>query len=61
MDEPVAAASAPDEGLIVVKAVGEAPEAVRNLLIAVWKSIRLQVFARSRKCPHLEHLTETNG
>ena len=28
--EPLAAASAPDEGLIVVKAIGDAPEAVRN-------------------------------
>lgn len=51
--EPLAAASAPDEGLIVVKAVGDAPEAVRNLLIAVWKSIRLQVFAREPQLPRI--------
>lgn len=51
--EPLAAASAPDEGLIVVKAIGDAPEAVRNLLIAVWKSIRLQVFAREPQLPRI--------
>jgi len=51
--EPVAAASVPADGLIVIKAVGEAPEAVRNLLIRVWKSIRLRVFVREAVSPRI--------
>jgi urease accessory protein len=52
-DAPFAAASAPESGLVVVKAMGEAPEAVRNLLIRVWKSIRLQVFSRPPILPRI--------
>jgi len=52
-DQPLAAASAPGDGLVVVKALGEAPEAVRNLLIDVWKSIRLQVFVREPNMPRI--------
>ena len=50
---PLAAASSPDAGLVVVKAMGDAPEAVRNLLIGVWKTIRLQVFARAAILPRI--------
>ena len=54
LDEaPLAAASSPEAGLIVVKAMGDAPEAVRNLLIGVWKKIRLQVFAREAILPRI--------
>lgn len=52
-DAPLAAASSPEPGLVVVKAMGEAPEAVRNLLIGMWKSIRLQVFARPPVLPRI--------
>jgi urease accessory protein len=52
-DAPMAAASSPETGLIVIKALGDAPEAVRNLLIAVWKKIRLQVFAREAILPRI--------
>jgi urease accessory protein len=52
-DAPVAAASSPEAGLIVIKAMGDAPEAVRNLLIGVWKKIRLQVFAREAILPRI--------
>ncbi len=52
-DQPLAAASTPGDGLIVIKALGEAPEAVRNLLIAVWKGIRLQVFGREPQIPRI--------
>jgi urease accessory protein UreH len=50
---PMAAASSPELGLIVIKLMGEAPEAVRNLLIGVWKTIRLQVFAREPTLPRI--------
>jgi urease accessory protein len=50
---PLAAASSPEPGLVVIKAMGDAPEAVRNLLIAVWKRIRLQVFAREAILPRI--------
>lgn len=49
----LAAASSPEPGLVVIKAMGDAPEAVRNLLIAVWKRIRLQVFAREAVLPRI--------
>ena len=52
-DAPQAAASSPEAGLIVIKALGDAPEAVRNLLIAVWKKIRLQVFSREAILPRI--------
>ena len=52
-DAPLAAASSPESGLIVIKAIGDAPEAVRNLLISVWKKIRLQVFAREAIVPRI--------
>ena len=52
-DAPLAAASSPEQGLIVIKAMGDAPEAVRNLLIGVWKRIRLQVFGREPQLPHI--------
>lgn len=48
-----AAASAPESGLIVVKAIGEAPETVRNLLIAVWSKIRMPVFRRKPELPRI--------
>jgi len=51
--QPHAAASSPAPGLVVIKAVGAAPEAVRNLLIEVWKSIRLQVFERPPVAPRI--------
>ena len=47
------AASSPEPGLIVIKAIGDAPEAVRNLLIGVWKKIRLPVFAREAILPRI--------
>ena len=52
-DAPMAAASSPEPGLVVVKALGDAPEAVRNLLIGVWKKIRLQVFAVDAVLPRI--------
>jgi urease accessory protein len=52
-DSPLAAASSPEAGLVVVKAMGDEPEAVRNLLIGVWKSIRLQVFGREPQLPRI--------
>lgn len=52
-DAPLAAASSPESGLVVIKAMGDAPEAVRNLLINVWKKIRLQVFAREAIVPRI--------
>ena len=52
-DPPMAAASSPQPGLVVVKALGEAPEAVRNLLIGVWKKIRLRVFGRDAILPRI--------
>ena len=52
-EAPLAAASSPEAGLIVIKAMGAAPEAVRNLLIGVWKKIRLQVFAREAILPRI--------
>ena len=52
-DAPLAAASSPEAGLIIIKAMGDAPEAVRNLLIGVWKKIRLQVFAREAILPRI--------
>lgn len=52
-DAPLAAASSPETGLIVIKAMGDAPEAVRNLLIGVWKKIRLQVLAREAILPRI--------
>ncbi len=53
VDHAFAAASAPLPGLIVVKAVGAAPETVRNLLIAVWSKIRMQVFGRKPELPRI--------
>jgi urease accessory protein len=50
---PMAAASSPELGLVVIKLMGEAPEAVRNLLIGAWKTIRLQVFARDATLPRI--------
>jgi len=52
-DASLAAASSPELGLVIVKAMGEAPEEVRNLLITVWKSIRLQVFSRPPILPRI--------
>ena len=52
-EAPLAAASSPEPGLIVIKAMGEAPEAVRNLLIGVWKKIRLHVFTREAIPPRI--------
>ncbi|MBL8309225.1 MAG: urease accessory protein UreD [Burkholderiales bacterium] len=52
-EEPLAAASAPEEQLIVVKMIGDAPEAVRNLLIRVWKNTRLQLFEREPVLPRI--------
>ncbi len=52
-EAPLAAASSPDAGIVVVKAMGDAPEAVRNLLIGVWKTIRLRVFARAAILPRI--------
>ncbi len=52
-EAPLAAASSPEQGLIVIKAMGDAPEAVRNLLIGVWKRIRLQVFGREPQLPRI--------
>ena len=52
-DAPLAAASSPEPGLIVVKAIGDAPETVRNLLIAVWSKIRTQVFDRKPALPRI--------
>jgi urease accessory protein len=52
-ETPLAAASSPEPGFVIVKAMGEAPEAVRNLLIGVWKSIRLQVFSRPPILPRI--------
>ena len=52
-DAPLAAASSPEPGLIVVKAIGDATESVRNLLIAVWSKIRMQVFRRTPELPRI--------
>ena len=52
-DAPLAAASSPEPGLIVIKAIGDAPETVRNLLIAVWSKIRMQVFGRKPDLPRI--------
>ena len=52
-DARLAAASSPEPGFIVVKALSDAPEAVRNLLIDIWKKIRLQVFAREAILPRI--------
>ena len=52
-DARLAAASSPEPGFIVVKALSDASEAVRNLLIGVWKKIRLQVFAREAILPRI--------
>lgn len=52
-EAPLAAASSPESGLVVIKAIGDAPEAVRNLLIGVWKKIRLQVFATDAVLPRI--------
>ena len=52
-DAPLVAASSPEPGLIVVKAISDAPESVRNLLIAVWSKIRMQVFRRTPELPRI--------
>ena len=52
-DAPLAAASSPEPGLIVVKVIGDAPEAVRNLLIAVWSKIRRQLLGRESALPRI--------
>ena len=52
-DAPLAAASSPEPGLIVVKVIGNAPESVRNLLIAVWSKIRMPVFGRKPELPRI--------
>ena len=52
-ETPLAAASSPEPGLIVVKVIGDAPESVRNLLIAVWSKIRMQVFRRTPELPRI--------
>lgn len=52
-EHPFAAASSPEPGLVVVKVIGDAPEAVRNLLIAVWSKIRMQVFGRKPELPRI--------
>ena len=52
-DAPLAATSSPQPGLIVVKVIGDAPESVRNLLIAVWSKIRMQVFRRTPELPRI--------
>lgn len=52
-DHAFAAASAPEPGLIVVKVIGDAPETVRNLLIAVWSKIRMPVFGRKPELPRI--------
>ena len=52
-DAPLAAASSPVPGLIVVKVIGDATESVRNLLIAVWRKIRMQVLGRKPELPRI--------
>ena len=52
-DSALAAASSSEAGLVVVKAIGDAPETVRNLLIAVWSKIRMQVFGRKPELPRI--------
>ena len=52
-DAPLAAASSPEPGLIVMKAIGDSPETVRNLLIAVWSKIRMQVIGRKPELPRI--------
>ena len=52
-DSAFAAASSPEAGLVVVKVIGDAPESVRNLLIAVWSKIRMQVFRRTPELPRI--------
>ncbi len=52
-DATQAAASSPEPGLIVVKVIGDAPETVRNLLIAVWSKIRMQVFGHKPELPRI--------
>ena len=52
-DAPLAATSSPEPGLIVVKAIGDATESVRNFLIAVWSKIRMQVFRRTPELPRI--------
>ncbi len=52
-DAPLAAASSPEPGLIVVKTIGDAPETVRNLLIAVWSKIRMQLCGRKPELPRI--------
>ena len=52
-DSALAAASSPEAGLVVVKVIGDAPEALRNLLIAVWSKIRMQVFGRKPELPRI--------
>ena len=52
-DSAFAAASSPEAGLVVVKVIGDAPETVRNLLIAVWSKIRIQLFGRKPELPRI--------
>jgi urease accessory protein len=52
-DHPRAAASMPEAGFIVVKLLGDAPETVRNLLIAVWRKMRLPVIGREAVLPRI--------
>lgn len=52
-EQALAAASLPEAGLIVVKLLGDAPETVRNLLIAVWRKMRLQIIGRTAVVPRI--------
>ena len=52
-DGVFAAASMPEPDLLVVKVIGEAPETVRNLLIGVWRKIRMPVFGRAPELPRI--------
>ena len=52
-EQALAAASMPEPGLIVVKVLGDAPETVRNLLIAVWRKMRSQVIGREAVVPRI--------
>lgn len=52
-EQAAAAASSPEPGLIVVKVLGDAPETVRNLLIAVWRKMRKQIIGREAVLPRI--------
>ncbi|TAG02765.1 MAG: urease accessory protein [Betaproteobacteria bacterium] len=50
---PMAAASAPAPGLIVMKAVDSSAETVRNLLTAVWSKMRVAAFDTAAQLPRI--------